>query len=57
MSLHKSIPTRPVNGFKFLLEIDFYEYRKRLPSFFGQDGCASEEAQIPRVVEIGRAHV
>jgi ATP-dependent Clp protease ATP-binding subunit ClpB len=50
MSLHKSIPTRAVNGFKFLLEIDFYEYRKRLPSFFGQDGSASEEAQIPRVV-------
>ncbi|MGN8118049.1 AAA family ATPase [Labrys sp. 22185] len=51
MSLHKAIPTRAVNGFKFLREIDFYEYRKRLPAFFGQpaDGEPESEA-IPRIV-------
>lgn len=51
MSLHKAIPTRAVNGFKFLREIDFYEYRKRLPCFFEQPANGEPQSEaIPRIV-------
>lgn len=55
MTLPKSIPTRPVNDFSFLREIDFAEYRRRLPRFMGEEGYEKPTAEnvatrIPRVV-------
>jgi ATP-dependent Clp protease ATP-binding subunit ClpB len=55
MTLPRSIPTREVNGFSFLREVDFFEYRNRLARFVGEDGYEKPTAetagtQIPRVV-------
>lgn len=55
MSLPGAIPTRAVNGFSFIREIDFFEYKRRLPSFVGEADyeAPTEEnsaTRIPRVV-------
>ena len=55
MTLPRTIPTRPVNSFAFLTEVDFFEYRKRLPPFVGQDGYeesrdADAGQRVPRVI-------
>lgn len=55
MTLPRTIPTREVNGFSFLSEVDFFEYRKRLTRFVGEEGYEKPRpedagAAIPRVV-------
>jgi hypothetical protein len=64
MSLPKSIPTKKVDGFTFLKEVDFAEYRKRMPRFLGEEGYEKPTAEtaptrIPRVMgfldELGEA--
>jgi ATP-dependent Clp protease ATP-binding subunit ClpB len=64
MTLPKTIPTRSTDGFGFINEIDFFEYKKRLPRYIGEEGYEKPTAEnvavrIPRVVgfldEIARA--
>lgn len=55
MSLPITIPTRAVNGFSFIREIDFVEYKVRLPRFVGEPGyepptVENVTTRIPRVV-------
>lgn len=55
MTLPRTIPTRPVNGFAFVSEVDFEEYRKRLTRFVGEEGYEpprpeTEGKRISRVI-------